>query len=642
MAAYDEVFAHAAGWDPARVRAEAEGFRAPIAAHGATYLEELQGIAEGAAVGELDVLAINLRTEIIWAASARDAARPALPLECTAFAALPGRTGGRTLIGQTWDWLVHAAETTVVLEARQDDGPDYVTVVEAGLLAKAGMNSAGVALATNALVSAADRGAPGVPYHVLLRSILDAETVSDGLGALSRGARASSANYLLADADGVALDVEAAPGDHAELFLGYPEDDLVLHANHFQNPGFGGRDVSLIAMPDSPFRMARLRGLTARTPGRSTCVLDRGALRPCDVPARRLLPPGPARDRRARALRDDPGARDGPGGEDALARAGESVLHAVRAARPRRRAGQAAARRPRRVIQAALNGARVPMGPERLAAEAAAVAALGCRSIHLHVHDGGGRESLAAPDVAAAVAAVRTAAPGAEIGVSTGEWITADVAGAIAAWTDPLPDMASANLAEPASAAVIGALRARGVAIEAGIFSPADADALALARVPVHRVLVESGDAPPELGDDQLAVDAAIAARLDALGVAAPRLHHGEGAQTWAVIARARARGLAVPDRSRGRRDAAGRRTRGRECAALRGRPGAQAPAGQLNFAAPAAILIPPSTCARSSGSFQYDALVAERGVERAAAVVVVAPADRVVAHRRRAAGLWL
>ncbi len=267
VTAYDEVFAHAAGWDPARVRAEAEGFRAPIAAHGAKYLEELRGIAEGAAVTELDVLAINLRTEIIWAASARDAARPGLPLECTAFAALPGRTGGPTLIGQTWDWLVHAAETTVVLAARQDDGPDYVTVVEAGLLAKAGMNSAGVALATNALVSAADRGAPGVPYHVMLRSILDAETVSDGLAALGRGARASSANYLLADADGVALDVEAAPGDHAQLFVGYPEDDLVLHANHFQNPGFGGSDVSLVAMPDSPFRMARVRGLTAAHAG---------------------------------------------------------------------------------------------------------------------------------------------------------------------------------------------------------------------------------------------------------------------------------------------------------------------------------------------------------------------------------------
>ena len=36
---------------------------------------------------------------------------------------------------------------------------------------------------------------------------------------------------------------------------------------------------------------------------------------------------------------------------------------------------------------------------------------------------------------------------------------------------------------------------------------------------------------------------------------------------------------------------------------------------------------MPPRTCASSSGSYQYDALVAERGVERAAAVVRLAPA---------------
>ena len=35
----------------------------------------------------------------------------------------------------------------------QDDGPDFVTVVEAGLLAKTGMNSSGIGLATNALVT---------------------------------------------------------------------------------------------------------------------------------------------------------------------------------------------------------------------------------------------------------------------------------------------------------------------------------------------------------------------------------------------------------------------------------------------------------------------------------------------------------
>jgi isopenicillin-N N-acyltransferase-like protein len=266
--AYDEVFAHYAKWDRARVREEAARFREPIEAHGAKYLEEIRGIAEGAGLDELDVLAINVRTEIMFAASARDAERRRLPPECSAFAALPGRTdGGRVLVGQNWDWLVHAFDTTVVVEARQDDGPDYVTVVEAGLLAKTGFNSAGVALATNALVSDADRGEPGVPYHVLLRSILDAELVSDAIGALQRGVRASSANYLVAHEDGVALDVEAAPGDYSRLFVGYPQDDLLLHTNHFRNPGFDLRDVSMTVMPDSPFRLARLEQIVAGAGG---------------------------------------------------------------------------------------------------------------------------------------------------------------------------------------------------------------------------------------------------------------------------------------------------------------------------------------------------------------------------------------
>jgi isopenicillin-N N-acyltransferase-like protein len=265
--AYDEVFAHYAKWDRAKVREEAGRFRAPIEAHGAKYLEEIRGIADGAGLDELDVLAINVRTEIMFAASARDAERRRLPAECSAFAALPGRAGGRMLVGQNWDWLVHAFDTTVVVEARQDDGPDYVTVVEAGLLAKTGFNSAGVALATNALVSDADRGEPGVPYHVMLRSILDAELVSDALGALQRGQRASSANYLVAHEDGVALDVEAAPGDYSRLFIGYPEDDLLLHTNHFRNPGFDLRDVSMTVMPDSPFRLARLQQIIAEADG---------------------------------------------------------------------------------------------------------------------------------------------------------------------------------------------------------------------------------------------------------------------------------------------------------------------------------------------------------------------------------------
>jgi len=285
IAAYEEVFRHEAGWSWERVRAEAAAFRAPIAAHGAKYLEEIDGIAEGAGVDPLDVLAINVRTEVMFAAKARRAAaagdgaagaggaapagHPTLPLECSSLALMPERTAaGRLLVAQTWDWLVHSFDTVVVLEAQQDDGPDFVTVVEAGLLAKTGLNSAGVALATNALVTTDDLGRPGLPYHVALRSILDAETVSDGLAALLRGERSSSANYLLAHEDGVAVDVEALPGDQTRTFLGYPEDGVVLHVNHLTWTDATVRDLSLWAMPDSPFRLARLRQLTGRAAGR--------------------------------------------------------------------------------------------------------------------------------------------------------------------------------------------------------------------------------------------------------------------------------------------------------------------------------------------------------------------------------------
>jgi isopenicillin-N N-acyltransferase-like protein len=221
-------------------------------------MEEIRGIAAGAGADEADVLAINVRTEVMFAAKARDAERRVG--ECSAFAVTPARSAdGHTLIGQNWDWLLHSAGTVVVLEARQPDRPDYVTVVEAGLLAKTGMNSSGIGLVTNALVSADDRGEPGVPYHVALRAILDAETISDAYAALQRAPRSSSANYLIASRDGLAVNIEGAPGDFSALFLTFPDEGLLLHTNHFASGRLSADDVGLWVMPDSPFRLERLR-----------------------------------------------------------------------------------------------------------------------------------------------------------------------------------------------------------------------------------------------------------------------------------------------------------------------------------------------------------------------------------------------
>lgn len=263
IGAYRAVFAHKTGWTWARVQQEARRSLAPIAAFGEKYLEEMHGIAEGAAVPFEDILAINVRTEVMFAATARLAVG-----ECSAFAVLPQASAdGTTLVGQNWDWLLHSFDTVVVLEARQDDGPDFVTVVEAGLLAKTGMSSSGIGLVTNALVTAEDRGEPGVPYHVLLRAILDSENLSDALATVQRSPRSSSANYLVAHEDGIAVDVEAAPGDFSRIFLLHPEDGVLVHTNHFRSPAFDGTEVSIWAIPDSPLRLERLRTLVRAEPG---------------------------------------------------------------------------------------------------------------------------------------------------------------------------------------------------------------------------------------------------------------------------------------------------------------------------------------------------------------------------------------
>jgi isopenicillin-N N-acyltransferase like protein len=260
--AYGEVFGAYTGWDWPTVRNEAKRFEEPIRAYNERYLEEIYGLAEGACLQAEDILAINVRTEVMFAAKARQALSAGGPRrgECSAVAALPEATRSRhTILGQNWDWLLHCFDTVVVLEVEQDAGPNFVTVVEAGLLAKTGMNSSGIGLVTNALVTAADVGRPGVPFHVLLRAILDAETLTDALVALQRLPRSSSANYLVAHEDGIAVNVEAAPGDFGQLFLLFPENGVFVHTNHFLSPAFKGRDVSVWAMPDSPFRLERFR-----------------------------------------------------------------------------------------------------------------------------------------------------------------------------------------------------------------------------------------------------------------------------------------------------------------------------------------------------------------------------------------------
>lgn len=258
IAAYADLFQDVAGWDWRRATAEASRFLPAITDFAPGYVEELAGIAEGAEVAREDVLAINVRTEILYSAHVRTAlATTKIPSECTAFAKVSA--DGRVLVGQNWDWVPFARETVVVLRAAPDDGHAFVTVVEAGLLAKFGVNSAGLAVMTNALACTEDRADAGVPYHVMLRAVLECDSTAEGLKRLDTSTRASSANYLLADSTGEIVDVEARPGGEESLHRLEPDGrGVLLHTNHFASPDFDGVDYADLVDSTSHLRLDRI------------------------------------------------------------------------------------------------------------------------------------------------------------------------------------------------------------------------------------------------------------------------------------------------------------------------------------------------------------------------------------------------
>ena len=263
---YMAMFAEACGisWESACDLATE--FMAPIEAYSAKYLEELRGIADGAGLRLADVLAINVRTEVKLAALARQARAAWVggALEgCTSLAATPhGSADEHTLLAQNWDWYEECQHTVIVLEAEQPDAPNYVTVVEAGLLAKTGLNQNGVGVVTNLLASDRDMGVAGIPYHILLRSVLDAKHAIDAFARLQAPVRTSSANYVVGDVDGVVFVAEGTPGDFSNLHLGLPnEHGVITHTNNFTSPWFTDKDVGRAFTPDSPFRLQRAQEL---------------------------------------------------------------------------------------------------------------------------------------------------------------------------------------------------------------------------------------------------------------------------------------------------------------------------------------------------------------------------------------------
>ena len=204
------------------------------------------------------------------------------------------------------------------------------------------------------------------------------------------------------------------------------------------------------------------------------------------------------------------------------------------------------------LLQAALNGARrpdeypaIPWTAADLARSTAEAVRAGAAAIHVHVRDARGLESLEPADVTRIVQALRAAAPGVPIGVSTGAWIVPNTERRhqlVAGWTE-LPDYASVNFDEPGSELLASLLIERGIGVEAGTSNTNAAARLARSGLAQRclRILLEP--MVPDL-DDALRLLQDVEAMLDQAEISIPRLLHGIDRTAWPMIGEAARRGL--------------------------------------------------------------------------------------------------
>jgi len=162
------------------------------------------------------------------------------------------------LHGQNWDWRDDCYEAAVVLRATMPDGMRILTMAEAGMLARCGLNSAGIALTGNFLKCELDSGQGGVPIPCVRRRVLLARHLRDGIAEILNAPRSFSNNMVVSHRDGEVINLETTPGP---VFWMHADRGVLVHANHFMTPGAAARvqDLGLQVSPDSLYRERRVR-----------------------------------------------------------------------------------------------------------------------------------------------------------------------------------------------------------------------------------------------------------------------------------------------------------------------------------------------------------------------------------------------
>ncbi|RDW83616.1 putative acyl-CoA:6-aminopenicillanic-acid-acyltransferase [Aspergillus mulundensis] len=205
------------------------------------YYEELQGIADGAERDVIDIIALNVRTEIVFGQFSDG---------CTSLYYRDSASEtGNAFLGQNWDWETAQAQNLIQLTLIQKDTPVIKIITEAGLIGKIGLNSAGVGVCFNA-IRAKGLDKTHIPVHLGLRIALESRSALDAVETLEAIGMASSAHMLIGD-ENSAIGLEFTSSTFARIPVN--ERGFIAHANHMLLPHAGIDEPAWLA--DSAVRV---------------------------------------------------------------------------------------------------------------------------------------------------------------------------------------------------------------------------------------------------------------------------------------------------------------------------------------------------------------------------------------------------
>jgi isopenicillin-N N-acyltransferase-like protein len=219
-------------------------------------IEEMEAIAEGAEIDFEKIFFLNLFDELGVYPKLREESS-----HCTTFLATDVATqDGKTYLGQGWD--MKPIFEPIIFQINPSHGPSMLMLSHPGIIGGAGINQNGVSLVWNTVKATDER--IGIPVVLLIRKVLEAKNLNDGLMPLLNCNRASGFNFIIGNEFG-GFNIEATATKEYITYI----TNTFGHANHYEADSLREYESEHYARrtPDTYIRTGRMKQLLERNYG---------------------------------------------------------------------------------------------------------------------------------------------------------------------------------------------------------------------------------------------------------------------------------------------------------------------------------------------------------------------------------------